>query len=102
MAFEAVQSHELDELLCPAPHDVAVETALHLHAVPYVAGDGSPRQQAGLLKDDGPFDPGSVNGLPIDDHAAGVVPEQAGDDVEECRLAAAARTDDRHELAVGD
>ena len=101
--LEAVQSHQLDELLGPAPHDVAIEAALHLHAVAHVAGDGPPWQQARLLKDDGPIDARARRRVfPSMTTLPGVVAEQAGDDVEECRLAAAARPDDRHELAVGD
>jgi hypothetical protein len=89
-----------NEVLGSAPHDVAIEPALHLHPVSHVAGDRSPREQARLLEDDRAFDARTGDALAVDVHAAGVIAKQTGHDVEERCLAAAAGAEDRHELAV--
>src|SRR5262249_4994255 len=75
---------------------------VELHAVADVAADRAPRQQARVLEHHRAIGAGAGYAPAIDRHAAALVGQQPGDDVEERGLAAAARADDRQELAVVD
>ena len=103
VTLEAAQTDSLMKCSVRCVHGRAIEAVLHFHAVADVAGDGPPRQQTRLLKDDRAIDARTIDSLC---HRSTRVPasyaQQAGDDVEQRRLAAAARSDDGHELAVGD
>jgi hypothetical protein len=100
--LEAAEADEPDEIIGALPHRRLVEPLLHLHAVPHVARNRAPRQQAGILEHERPIRAGPVHLLAIDRHAAVLVRQQAGHDVDQRRLAAAARADDREEFALVD
>ena len=98
--LEAAEPDQLDEVVGALAHGCPVEPLVHLHAVAHVAGDGPPREEAGVLEHDRPVHAGAVHASAVDGHRAHLVVEKTGHDVEECRLAAAARTDNGHELAL--
>src|SRR6185437_2271161 len=66
-----------------------------------VFDDGPPRQQKALLQHVGDVARSCDNTLAVRQHVAGSWPQQAGDDVEECRLAATARSDQADQAAFG-
>ena len=68
----------------------------------HVAHRGQPREQGGFLEHHQPMPPGSLDRQAIGEHVAAVRPRQAGDDVEQRGLAAAAGADDADELARAD
>ena len=100
VSFESAEPDELREVFGTLLHRGFVEAPLKFHAVSDVAGDGAPRQQAGVLKDDGSIHAGALNWLAIDGHRAFFKRQQSGDDAHQRCLAAAAGSDDGHELAV--
>ncbi len=67
-----------------------------------VVVDGQPGQQRVVLEDDGAFRAGCIDLVVFEQDGAGGDPRQAGDQVEQGRLAAAGMADDRDELALVD
>ncbi len=82
-------------------HRVLIEAPLQFHAVAHVSRDGAPRQQAGMLEDDGTIDTRPVD-LPAGDaDQTLIVRQKTGDDVQQRGLTAAAGSDDGEEFSVG-
>src|SRR6185295_19159900 len=67
-----------------------------------VAAHRSPREQRELLEDHAPVGSGPHHLAAMDADLPCVARNETPEDVEQRALAASARADDRHELAVGD
>ena len=100
--LEAGQADELDEEIRALLHRRCIEALLQLHTVPDIARNGAPRQQARVLKHNGAVDTGPGHTFAVNKHIALFVRKQSGNNVQQRCLAAAAGTDDRHKLALGD
>ena len=101
MLLEALEADERDELLGPPLHRRPIEALVHLHSVAHVARDRSATAGGSSAGRPPPIDAGAVHASAVDADGPEVVAHQPGHDVEQRRLAAAARPDDRHELALG-
>jgi hypothetical protein len=77
----------------------AVVAAADLHREQHVAQHRSPRQQGRSLKDEGKIRARPVDLAAVDLDAARARAGEAGDDPQQCGLAAAARSEQRHQLA---
>ena len=97
--LEAGEAHHLD-VLRDLGAGVGVDAALHLQAEADVLLDGAPGHQRVVLEDDGAVGAGAGDRLAVDRDLAGGRLDEAGDDVEERALAAAAGAHDREELAL--
>jgi len=94
-------AHELEQRSRAfAPH--CAVNAAELKRKRDVVNRRAPRQQAGLLEDHRPIRSGLCDLPPVQGQAAGADRLQPIDRVEERRLAAARRSDDREELARPD
>src|SRR5262249_21253131 len=98
---EAVEADELEEALS-GPDTLRVRRALHLQAELHVPLGGAPGEELGeVLEYDATIEPAAAHRAAGDtDHALGRL-EEAGHDVEESRLAAAAAADHTDELRLG-
>ena len=76
--------------------------AAQLEAEGDVAQHVGPRQQREILEHERALGAGAVDRLAFDQDLAGIARDQAGDDLEQRGLAAAARTEQGRELALGE
>jgi hypothetical protein len=96
--LEAGQADEREVLTCP-PGPLLPRHGLGLQPELDVGLGGAPGEQGVLLEDDPPVEPGAGDGGAVDDDLPCRRARQAGDQVQECGLAAAAGAHEREELA---
>ena len=96
-----LEAPKADQLDVPVhdPLPLPPGPASDLEPVPDVAPDGAPGEDRELLEDDAPVGAGPAHGEPVDQHGPGDRAEQAREQVDQRRLAAAAGTDDGEHLA---
>src|SRR5579884_1009922 len=97
--LEALQADELDEVL-RALLALRLRHPLPLETVENVAAHRLPRKQGEVLEDDAAIGAGARDFLAVDRDAAGLDRQEAADEIEQRRLAAAGRTEQRDEFAV--
>src|SRR5262245_61371554 len=88
----------------PLAHDCRAlvhRCALFAQAKGDVVGDGEPRKQGIRLKDHATVAAWFRYGNAVEENLARTRLIQSGDEPQQCRLAAAGRTDDRDEIVVG-
>jgi hypothetical protein len=100
VALESVQSNELDEFI-GAGQPLSGRYAFELQTQFNVRRYGSPRQQAKLLKDHGPFLARAGDSRAVEPHLAVVRLDKTQKNIEKCTFAAARGADDTDELASG-
>src|SRR4029077_11566299 len=83
---------------------VAVTVTGHLYRQPHVAEDVEPWQEHGVLEHEAEKPPATrgVRRFSVNEDPSAGRRIEVGDDPQDGRLAAAARTDERHELAIAD
>ena len=94
---EAPQVNEAQELLAsrgPRPELEPLELQRELDVAP----EREPREERGVLEDDGAIGPGTRDGRVALEHAPGRRPREARHEVQDRRLAAARRPEQAHEL----
>ena len=101
VAFEPVQSNQLDEFI-GAGQPLFGRYAFQLQTQFNVRRYGSPRQQAKLLKDHGPFLARAGDACAVELHLAVVRLDKTQKNIEKRTFAAARGADDTDELASGD
>jgi len=97
--LETLEADELDLVSRAVDHLSLAHGALGLDAEDDVAEDRAPREQAGLLEHHGAIGARLRDLAPVEREGSGGDRDEAVDRVEERRLAAARRADDREELA---
>src|SRR5262249_8196993 len=70
------------------------------HSVAHVPGDATPWQEAGMLEHHRAIHVGAVDALTVDGDIAVLVRQESRNNIEQRCLSAAARSDDRQELAL--
>ena len=101
MLLEADEPDHVDEIHRPVAR-FAPGPTLTFEPVHHIAQNRAPGQQRSILKYDRAIGAGLRDPRAIDDDLARRRTQQSVDDGQERRLAAARRTDDRHELALVD
>src|SRR5216684_2424924 len=87
---EMHQTQKVSSLLFP----LGLAHSFHLHAELDILADRKPWKQSQLLKNQNTVGAGTMDRLTVDQHLAGSWLVQAGDQMEECRFAAAGRSND--------
>jgi hypothetical protein len=95
--LETVESDEIDEGLRPSLAFLA-RKAHPLQAVEDIGADRLPRKQREVLKHDPAIGPWGADRLTLDEDLAGLRGEKAADEIEQRRLAAAGRSEQRNEF----
>ena len=100
VAFESAQSHQLDEFI-GAGQPLSGRYAFELQTQFNVRRYGSPRQQAKLLKDHGPFLARAGDACAVELHLAGIRLDKTQKNIEKGTFAATRGADDTDKLAPG-
>ena len=100
-SFEPVETDHVDQMP-RAIVSLALRHSRNLERKRDVFDHASPRECRLFLKDHADRGVRAANRLATDGHASLVIAEESADDVEQCRLAAARRSDHRQEFAALD
>src|ERR1700722_6507099 len=96
--FEFRQMHQ-PEIVTGFFLALGLRNTLHLHAEFNILADGEPGKKAVFLEDEDAVCARSLHGLAVNKNLPGRLRLQAGDEMQQSRLAATGGPDDAYELA---